>query len=448
MSKFRDPKPCLKKPDCSASGSAKPLTDYTDQRRPRFFYGWVIVAVSALAEATAFGAGNVSFGVFLKSMSEDLQWSRTSITGALTVQSLAHLFVSPILGPLVDLYGPRVIMSWGAIVAGASYVAMGHVSEIWQFYLFFALGTVLGLHEIGSLVTTTVVSKWFVRMRGRALGFTGMGHNLGAVIFGPLVAFIIGAVGWRTGWSMLGLIIVAAILPPAILLMRRTPEDLGLRPDGGASARLPSTARWQRPHEEPAWKVMDALRSPTAWLLVVALNLANLGVLSMNIHQVAYFTDVGFSLQAASLLFALQHSLAVISKLFWGFLAERISVRFCLMGTFVGRLTGFLILLFGTAAERVYLFTIISGLFGGAITSLQSQIWADYYGRAFLGSIRGVLAPFSLISSLGGPLFAAFVFDVAGSYDGAFWVFAITLLLGVVLLYFAKPPGLPIRWGR
>lgn len=184
----------------------------------------------------------------------------------------------------------------------------------------------------------------------------------------------------------------------------------------------------------------DALRSPTVWLLVVALNLANLGVFSMMIHQVAYFTDVGFSLQAASLLFALQHCLAVISKLFWGFLAERISVRFWLMGTFVGRLAGFLILLFGTAAERVYLFTIISGLFGGAIASLQSQIWADYYGRAFLGSIRGALAPFSLISSLGGPLFAAFVFDVAGSYDGTFWVFATTLFLGVALLYFAKPP--------
>jgi MFS family permease len=317
---------------------------------------------------------------------------------------------------------------------------MGYVSELWQFYLFFALGSALGLHEIGSLVTTTVVSKWFVRMRGRALGFTTMGHNLGAVLFGPLVAFIIATVGWRAGWSVLGLIIMSVILPPAILLMRRTPEDMGLLPDGGASARPASSDRWQRSHEEPTWKVRDALRNPTVWLLVAALNLANLGVWSMNIHQVAYFTDVGFSLQAASLLFALQHGLAVISKLFWGFLAERISVRFCLMGTFVGRLAGFLILLFGTAPERVYLFTIISGLFGGAITSLQSQIWADYYGRTFLGSIRGTLAPFNLISSLGGPLFTAFVFDVAGSYDGAFWAFVTTLPLGVVLLYFAKPP--------
>lgn len=413
-------------------------------RRPRrFFYGWVIVAVSCLADATAFGAGSVSLGVFLQPMNAALGWSRTALVGAVTLQSFANLFVSPVIGPLVDRYGPRVIMVFGAAVAGVSYLLMGEISELWQFYLLYTVSAALGLHEVGSLVTTTVVSKWFIRMRGRALGMTMIGNNLGGIIFAPLLAFLIGAVGWRAAWAVLGLLIVIMVMPPTILFMRRTPEDMGLLPDGD----VPEPQGAGAPHrsrsaEEPRWGARDALRTRTLWLLVVSFNLAGLGVSAMVVHQVAYYSDVGLSLQAASLVFALNHFLSAPAKLFWGFLAERVPVRYCMMGTFLGRTIAFLILILGSAQERVYAFALVNGLVGGAVGPLQSLIWADYYGRAFVGTIRGILAPFSLISSLGGPLFAAFVFDLVGSYNTAFMIFAGTLLLGVTTLYFAKPPGL------
>ena len=421
------------------------MPEPVNARRPRIFYGWIIVLVSAIAETTAFGAGAASFGVFLQPMSTALGWSRATLTGATTLQSLANLSVSPVLGTLVDRYGPRVIMVFGATVAGTSYMLMARVTEPWHFYLLYTTAAALGLHEIGSLVGTTVVAKWFIRRRGRALAFTTLGNNVGGILLAPLSAFLIDAVGWGAAWAVLGFVIVAAVLPPTILFMRRSPEDIGLLPDGDApqtaqAGAATSSGSVKPPREEPRWGLRDALHTRTVWVLVASFNLASLGISALVYHQVAYFRDAGLSLQDAALNYALFQASAMIAKLMWGFLAERAPVRYCLMGTFACRGAGFLILLLGGAPERVYWYAVIGGI-GGSIASLQPLIWADYYGRAFLGTIRGVLSPFSLLSSLCGPLFAAMVYDATGSYDTAFWIFTATLFTAVTLMFFARPPG-------
>jgi len=414
-------------------------------RRPRVFYGWIIVLVSAIAETTAFGAGAASFGVFLQPMSTALGWSRATLTGAITLQSFANLLISPVLGTLVDRHGPRVIMVFGAAVAGTSYLLMARVTEPWHFYLLYTTAAAFGLQEIGSLVGTTVVAKWFVRRRGRALAFTTLGNNVGGILLAPLSAFLIDAVGWGAAWAVLGFVIVVVVLPPTILFMRRSPEDMGLLPDGDApqaaaqAGAATSSGSVKQPREEPRWGLRDALRTRTVWILVASFNLASLGISALVYHQVAYFRDAGLSLQDAALNYALFQVSAMIAKLLWGFLAERAPVRYCLMGTFACRGVGFLILLLGGAPERVYWYAVIGGI-GGSIASLQPLIWADYYGRAFLGTIRGVLSPFSLLSSLCGPLFAALVYDATGSYDTAFWIFTATLFAAVALMFFARPP--------
>lgn len=130
----------------------------------------------------------------------------------------------------------------------------------------------------------------------------------------------------------------------------------------------------------------------------------------------------------------------MVSKLLWGFIAERVPARYCLMSNFLLKGGGWLALLLSNAPERVFVYAVVSGL-GTASAVLQPLLWADYYGRAFLGTIRGVTSPFQVISSLGGPLFAAYVFDTAGSYDTAFWLFTTTIFLAFVLMFFARPPG-------
>ena len=422
------------------------IPEVNKSRRPRFFYGWIIVLISAIADATAFGAGNASFAVFLQPMSAALGWSRTTLTAAVTIQSFGNLVSTPIVGIILDRYGARLIMVFGTVIAGISYMLMGRVNEPWQFYLLFTMAMAFGLHEVGGLVGTTVVSKWFIRKRGRALAFTTLGNNVGGILLAPLTAFLIGAVGWEATWALLGFLIVLVVLPPTILFMRRTPEDLGLLPDGDPPKSAESNAE-AAPYqayvhsEEPRWTVQEALRTRTLWILIASFNLASLGISALLYHQVAYFRDAGLSLEAAALTFSLYNAMAIVSKLLSGFLAERIPARYCIMGIYLCRVLGLLVLLLGTVPERVYFYAIISGL-GVSIALLQPLIWADYYGRAFLGTIRGVLSPFSLVTSLGGPIFAAVVFDSTGSYDAAFWVFTVTLTAAAVLIFFARPPGL------
>ena len=418
------------------------------RRRPRFFYGWVIVFVALLSDFIAVGMGPAAFGVFLRPMSEALGWSRTTITGAVSIQSFANIVVSPVVGTLLDRHGARGIMVAGAVSSSIAFMLLGRLQELWQFYLLYTFASALGIHELGSLVTTTAVAKWFVRHRGRAIAIATLGNSLGGLLIAPLAAFLVDSVGWRSAWAVLGFIIVVIVLPPTILFMRRRPEDMGLLPDGDSPQDAPQTdgSSQHSPGsitEEPHWSLRQAMRTRTVWFLILAFNLSSVARSAALYHQVASFPDNVLSIQAASLVLSLNLACAMVSKLFFGLLSERVEVRFCLMATFVGRGLGLLVLLLGTASERVYVFALLYGLLGGAYATLIPIAWADYYGRSFLGTIRGALTPFSVFSSLAGPLFAAWTYDTLGSYDRAFWVFTMTLFLSAVAMYFAKPPGQP-----
>ncbi len=416
------------------------------RKRPGFYYGWVIVLVSLISDMIAVGMGPATFGVFLRPMSEALGWTRTSITGAVSLQSFANIVVSPAVGWLLDRHGPRAIMVFGAASSGIAFMLLGNIHELWEFYLLYTFASALGIHELGGLVTTTAVAKWFIRHRGRAIAVATLGNSIGGLIVAPLAAFLVDSVGWRSAWGVLGFLIVVVTLPPVIIFMRRSPEDMGLLPDGDSpqETRQSTQTTTQSPSSPVAreyqWSLGEALRTRSVWFMILAFNLSSMAVSAVIYHQVAYFTDIGFSVQAASLVLSLNLTCSLVSKLFWGFLSERVEVRLCLIATFLGRAVGMLVLLLGTAPERVYIFAVLYGLLGGAYGTLIPIAWANYYGRSFLGTIRGALTPFSVFSSLAGPLFAAWAFDTLGSYESAFWVFTATLMLAAVAMFFATPP--------
>ena len=407
----------------------------------RLFYGWIVLAVASFSNTIAYGAGAVSLAVFIRPMTESLGWTRTQLLGGVTVTSAANMAVSPIVGRIIDRYGARPVMLAGALVAGVAYIFLGGVSQLWQFYLLYMLATSLGLAEVGSLVTTTLISKWFVRMRGRALGILTAGNSLGAAIVVPIVALLIVAIGWRGSWMVLGLALLIIVLPPVFIFMRSTPESMGLQPDGDRLDATPSGSRANA--EAHPWTVSAALRTRTLWLIVLSHNLASLAFSGMLYHLIPAFTDAGLSLQAAALAYSVYSMGAVASKLIWGFLGERIPVRVGLAINYAARAGALTYLIVGSGPERVWVFAVVAGLFSTGFPPLSAQIWADYFGRGFVGSIRGITAPFTLLTSMFGPLFAAFLYDELGSYDAAFWVFVTTLLAGATLIVWARPPGAP-----
>ena len=416
-------------------------------KRPRFFYGWVIVVVAGLGDLAAFSVGNASFGVFLRPMSDALGWSRTLLSGAAAMQSLANVVIAPILGPLVDRYDPRVFLGTGSVIACLSYVLMSGVTQPWQFYILYMSATALGLRQVGGFVTSIVLSKWFIRNRGRALAYSSMGNQIGAIFVVPLVAYLVENLGWRTAWATLGLGIAIIVLPPVLIFMRRRPEDMGLLPDGDSPEEAEGGATpkaWPRPNPEPTvhWTVRDALRTPTTWMLIGASNMWSLTATALLVHQLPFFTDMGMTLQEASFVVSFNNLVTLLAKFFWGYAAERVPVSYCLSACFALRATALLILLVGSGVGSIYVFAVVSGL-GIAFGPLSAQIWADYYGRTSVGAIRGAAAPFNILSSLGGPVFGAVAFDLTGTYRGAFVIFSAAMYLGATLMFFAKPPGEP-----
>ena len=164
----------------------------------------------------------------------------------------------------------------------------------------------------------------------------------------------------------------------------------------------------------------------------------------MLFHLVAAFTDAGMSLQEAGFAYSAYSIGAVASKLIWGFLGERLPVRYGLAANSGARAASLLIFLFYPTRAGAWAFAILAGLFSTGSAPLSAQIWADYYGRGFLGSIRGITQSISLISSIMGPLLAAYLYDQLGNYTVAFWIYVITLAMGTALMSIAKPPTPPV----
>ncbi len=198
-----------------------------------FYYGWVIVAVVFIAEFVAGGVGTFAVPLFFKPMSDDLGWSLTLMTGAITAQAVVYAGISPFLGVVLDRCGARPVMLFGTIFAGVGLILLGRIQEVWHFWALHAGVGALGLHEMGGFTGPVLVTKWFVRFRGRAMAFATMGTTLGAMVMTPVLGFLITTRGWRETWVLMGIMVILVMVPLTLLFVRRQPEDMGLQPDGG-----------------------------------------------------------------------------------------------------------------------------------------------------------------------------------------------------------------------
>ena len=207
--------------------------EVTSQKRTPFFYGWWIVMISFLANFMNDGIGYWTFGLFIVPMSEAFGWTRTMTTGAFTLWLVVGGLVSPVIGPLVDKHGARVIMAIGASICAVAAIAISQINALWQFYLLY--GVVVGgsVPCFAGFILDTTIAKWFIRKRGRATAIAVMGYSASGIVLVPVLRLFMSRFGWQMSWSALGVLTGVLIIPLALLFMRRRPEDSGLLPDGG-----------------------------------------------------------------------------------------------------------------------------------------------------------------------------------------------------------------------
>ena len=317
------------------------------------------------------------------------------------------------------------------------------VGAAWQLVAIFTVIGLFGGAGAAGLFHVTPVPKWFVKLRPRAMSIVSIGLPVGAVVFVPLTQVLIDGFGWKTAWFLLAGVGAAVVLPLA-MLVRRQPEDLGLLPDGIQQGSALTTNKVTRVDEE-TWTVKEAVRTTTFWQLVLVFLLVMLAIGSVGLHRIPHFSDQGISAQLVSIATGIDDAAATVGTLVAGALMQRFAVRYvgavglaCLGGAL-------LLTIFSRNAPMMFVSMSVWGFFAGAMLLLQNFVWADYFGRAQAGAVRGYSMPITLIFSSAGPPAAGYVNDISGSYNPIWWLGIFLLLCGSLVLLFTNPPR---RGGR
>ncbi|MQF80238.1 MFS transporter [SAR202 cluster bacterium AD-493-K16_JPT_193m] len=404
-------------------------------KRTPFFYGWVIVAGAFFGAFASGGIQGFTFSVFLKPMSDDLGWTRSALTAGIAINTLIASFIAPVFGFIVDKYGPRPIMAAAALVGGVAAGLLSNVTELWQFYVIFAVAGIFGGAALGEVVTQSTVVKWFIRLRGRAVAIGSMGGAASGAVLAPVITFMVATSGWRSGWVLMAVIFFVVLLPIS-LLMVRSPEDVGLTPDGDRR----EVDNQNRLHDEVSWNLKEALRDKTLWFLTAALTVAGLCVSSVVVHEFSLITDRGFSSATAAAVLSTHAVMASAGRLIWGFLVEKVKVRYAMSSVFL--LCGLSVIMLVTVeySALLFVFAVIYGLSIGGYSVTTAVAFANYYGRANVGSIRGAVSPLITGSVAVGPVLIAAGYDLQGNYTMGFFTLALLYLIASGLTLLATPP--------
>ncbi|MBM3939292.1 MAG: MFS transporter [SAR202 cluster bacterium] len=420
------------------------------------YYGWVVVGVVALLRFASGTETNPVLGVLQGPMTEEFGWSRGQYSAPMGVGTILGGLGGLAVGPLLDRYGGRVILSVATAVLGVAFLLMGFVQEYWQHFVLQVIGRGV-LTSIFFLAVGVIIPKWFIAQRGRAAALANIGQRAGQTAFPILATALIGVsvgtfAGWRLAWIAMGVITLVAGLLPTALLMRRNPEDMGLLPDGADAnpdqARLQSSTtrkKQRRPRIEVNLNGRQVLRNPAFYLLLVATSLNSFVITGVNFHWFTYFTDQGLSEGVAAASIAISPLVGIPASIIGGILVERFHVRYVYAFAFAWEAGCIVLLLFTHNAPMAIGFGLLLGVASGMSMTANAIVWADYFGRKSIGVVRGLTSPVQMALNAAGPVVAALSFDATGNYNTIFTISAVLITAGAVLTFFAAPPKEPAQ---
>ncbi len=415
----------------------------------KIFYGWYIVGVGFLANvASAFSLAS-TLSVFLKPLTVDLGVSRGVFSLLRSGEGLIAAFLAPVIGTLMDRYGGRWMMALGAIVAGVGYIVLSHVESFWEFVVVRWSMVTIGDAFMGYMVINLAVAQWFSRRRGRALAMTSMGIGFAKVGMPVVAASLLVWLGWRQTWTVFGLLTIILVVGPSLIFVRRSPEEMGLSPDGisgEAAGRNSQGAPEKRAIARAAleadvfWSRRQAVRTAAFWLIVITFGFSNIGVTGVNLHVFAYVSDLGHSEVVAATVMSGIASTQLAFPLIWGLIAERIDVRFAALMKFIIQGAGLGLAISTRELSILYLGFLLYGIGLGGNMVLPDILWASYFGRRSLGRVRGLGLLLMQIFAAVGPPFFGFMFDITGGYSLSFALFVGMLLVSGFLCFLLRPP--------
>ena len=408
----------------------------------KIFYGWRIVLATNVICMLGFGTWLYSFGVFFKPMMAEFGWTRAMTSIAASLRSTQGGIAGPIVGWAVDKWGSRRIILFGGILSGLSFSLMPLVNSIWRFYFFYGILLSIGMSFMLYLPAFTVIAKWFSRELSRAMAVLAVGAGLGGLIFAPFSAFLIKYGGWRFAFLVIGILVWVVVIPLSFVV-RETPQDMGLQPDGGSpknpGEREPKPGTGESVSPDQGYTLKQALNSRVFWLLSGAFFCQSLTHSVVFVHSVPHLTDIGISLEKAAFSIGLLTIVSVVGRLSFGYLGDFMDKRFLFAGSYILMGLGVFVLEYAETMPMVYLFIALFGVGFGGTVPLSPALQADYFGRKAFGKIQGSISPLVMIAGTTGPFMAGYLFDRTGAYHLSFFIASVIPFLAAFMSVLIPP---------
>jgi sugar phosphate permease len=413
----------------------------------RFHYAWVVAGITFVALLAAAGVRTAP-GVFITLMEQEFGWSRASISFAVAVSLIAFGLGGPFGGSLVDRFGPRWVMAGGLALIAAGLLPMLWMTSLWELNLYWGIVAGVGTGMVATVLGATVAQRWFKAHRGLMVGLFSAAASAGQLIFLPSLMQITTASGWRTGIWLMAVVLLALVVPAA-LLMRDSPEKLGLRPFGDealpeAPRPTGSPAAAALPVEAPAIGLAQAARTRDFWLLAGSFFIC--GYTSNGLvgtHLIPHALECGFTTDVAASAFAVMGAMNVIGTLASGWLSDRFDNRLLLACYYGFRAIAIATLPFITENIGLFAFAVLYGLDWIATVPPTVNLTARRFGRASLGQIFGWIFCAHMIGAAVAAYAGGALHDVFGNYTLTFLSAAVLGFIAVGLSL-----GVQVRSGR
>ena len=418
-------------------------------RRPaRFFwpfdayYGW---AIAGTALVVSF-ASSVFYGpvlsVWVEPIREATGWKVWEVSASFTIGSFAGSILTAVVGRAMDRYGARTLMALSGMILAGCMLGLAFVQAPWQMWLFFGTGRAFAIAGV-QLGTTVAIANWFIRRRGRATSFAGLGLRAGQAVVPLAAAALIVLLSWRWAYGLLAVSALLLITVPALVYVRRRPEDYGLLPDGDAASRDGSAAG-ARPDAPPeaAWTAAAARRTPAFWLILLTMSTMFFAQTATNLHAAPHFQTRGVPFESSVLVVFTFAAVSAVMTIPWGWVMDRVHVRYVIAAVALIYFGSMLIIVNAYTLPAAIAFGVVFGVAQGGWTLCQRLVVPNYFGRRSVGAIRGQMGLMTAFINPVGPLAAGWIRDVSGDYEIAFTIFAGLFLAAAAMMLAARPPKL------
>lgn len=390
----------------------------------RLYYGWRMIALGAAIRILGGGLHMYGFTVFFLPISHDLGLSRAATSLAFSLARAEGAIEGPLAGYMIDRFGPRPIMLIGVVMTGVGYVLFSGVNSYLTFLLVY-LGVISIAFGAGFMhAPMALANTWFIRKRALAMSMISASVGLGGAFVAPLLSLAVQAWSWRTAALLAGLGVLAVGIPMAAMV-RRSPESMGLQPDGDSLDGPPPSASAQskEPHRssyEADFTLREAMRTAAFWILIVATMFRVAGLSMILVHFIPIMVWKGLSEQKSAVLLANLALFSPLSHFVLGWLADYVRKPRLMAATMLVATAALLTLIHGQGELSMWLFTILFT----TVESIFPITWAtvgDFFGRRAFATIRGMMSFFYMWGSVVAPVVAGVVYDRSQSYGPMLW---------------------------